>query len=338
MGPILNVMALFNRRFALAVLTSLVASLPSGCSSAPAKPDESAELKALVKKMNQRMESMEHRFEKLDQDVSDQAVAKSQTASAPAGYSGPKLNSVGVTGSPSDGAGSVIDPVPTVSASVPDPEKGFTNSQATSNYRQGMILLQSHKYSDASLQFSRFVQNYPDHAMAGSAQFYVGECYFQQKEYKLAATEFQRVLNAYERSAAVPDTLRRLAATEQALGKTEEAERYRQQLVSMFPSSPAAKAPNEAPAVESAPAAALAPITPEAASDRIGSGPTPASIAPRAHLDPVPEVQAPTPATAPTQASPSAPPHATPSATIPGAMKTSQIPTAPLFGQGLANQ
>jgi tol-pal system protein YbgF len=124
-----------------------------------------------------------------------------------------------------------------------------------------MILFQSRNYPDATLEFSAFVDQYPDHPLAGSAQYYLGESYFKQKEYKLAARELGRVITTYDRSPHIADTLRDLAISEDKIGQTEEAARHRQLLTSLFPHSPAAHsgtAADEAPETES-PATAHSP-------------------------------------------------------------------------------
>ena len=119
-------------------------------------------------------------------------------------------------------------------------EGGFVSDEAVRKYRQAMILFESKNYPDAVLAFSAFVEQLPDHPLAGSAQFYLGESYFKQNEYKLAARELGRVITTYDRSPHIADTLRDLAISEEKTGQTEEAARHRQLLTSLFPHSPAA--------------------------------------------------------------------------------------------------
>jgi TolA-binding protein len=126
-----------------------------------------------------------------------------------------------------------------------DAEAAFTANEPVRKYRQAMILFQSHNYPDASLGFSAFVDQYPDHALAGSAQFFLGESYFKQKEYKLAARELGRVITTYDRSPHIAETLRDLSISEAKTGMPEEAARHRQLLTSLFPHSPAAHTANE---------------------------------------------------------------------------------------------
>lgn len=174
-----------------------------------------------VDRLNKRLDELENQVSHLTEKLSHSQSAK-RVAAIP---------------HPAEDIGDEIEPTP----AKRDPEAGFVNDSAVRAYRQAMILYLSRKYADAVLSFSQFLQNYADHALAGSAQFYVGECYFQQKEYRLAAQEYSRVLTAYERSAHVTTALRQLASSQDYLQLSEEAARTRQTLSSLFPQAPASE-------------------------------------------------------------------------------------------------
>jgi TolA-binding protein len=144
-------------------------------------------------------------------------------------------------------------------ASPRDPEAGFATDEAIQAFRKASISWQAAKFADAVLGFSRFLERYPDHPLAGTAQYYVGNAYFQQKEYKLALQEYSRVLTSYDRSAHVSDTLAEMARAEDALKNPEAAARHRQLLTSLFPQSPAAAFVASAETTKSAGTAAPEP-------------------------------------------------------------------------------
>lgn len=174
-----------------------------------------------------------------------------------------------------------------------DAESAFTANEPVRKYRQAMILYQSHNYPDASLGFSAFVDQYPDHALAGSAQFYLGESYFKQKEYKLAARELGRVITTYDRSPHISETLRDLSISEDKIGQKEEAARHHQLLTSLFPHSPAAHSANDV-ATEDAATNDTAAGDAESTSERSEAPTAPApngestgsASAPRVHVAP----------------------------------------------------
>jgi tetratricopeptide (TPR) repeat protein len=242
------------------VLPSLLAAaiLVTGCASAPkgdpreaARESEVHELKNTVASLRGTIDRLESRLK----DVTDRLEASHSAAQPP---------STAVLPHPAHGAGAPVE----ASASSSDPEAGFVNDTAVGAFRQAMVLFRSEKLSDAILAFSAFLERYPDHALAGSAQFYTGEAYLKMKEYKLAQQEFNRVLTSYDRSPAVPATLRSLAIVQEALKRPEDAAKSRQLLSSLFPMSPAAghasapaltATPEAKPALDAAPPAADAP-------------------------------------------------------------------------------
>lgn len=144
---------------------------------------------------------------------------------------------VGVHGHPADGAGSDAP----VSEIASDPDSGFSKDAAVTLYRDAMVLFQARKHAEAVLTFTGFLEKYPDHALAGSAQYYIGEAYFQQREMQMAEIELKKVLTSYDRSPHVADAIKRLAQVSESLKKPQEAARYRQLLTSLYPASPAAR-------------------------------------------------------------------------------------------------
>ncbi len=119
-----------------------------------------------------------------------------------------------------------------------DPEAGFIKDTAIQNYRTALILFHSKKFPEASLVFASFIEKYPDHIFSGNAQFYIGECYFKQNEYKLALQEYSKVIKSYEQSPSLPDTLQQMAVTSDHLQNSEDAIKYRHLLSTLFPASP----------------------------------------------------------------------------------------------------
>lgn len=146
--------------------------------------------------------------------------------------------------------GLVPHPAQNAGTDIPRNTTTFSEDTAIKQYREAMIIFDSEKYPEAVVAFSRFVSEHPDHTMAGSAQFHVGESYFRRGEYKLAAEEFQRVTQSYEKSSYVSDALERLYESHQALKAPEKAQEYSQLLLTLFPQSPAATRLTEGPSKE----------------------------------------------------------------------------------------
>jgi TolA-binding protein len=177
--------------------------------------------------LNARVDELEAKIASLNEklDATRASVDGFLTAHQP--------KAVGVSNSATEVAGTSV-------ADISEGGAGFIQNGAVQLYRKANILFESQKYPEANLAYMSFLEKYPDHPLAGSAQFHVGEGYFKQKEFKQAVEEFQKVLTSYDRSPVVSITLRQLTEAEEALGKNQEAARYRQQLLSLFPNSPSA--------------------------------------------------------------------------------------------------
>ena len=228
-------------------LISLVWILASGaCSSAETKPTqtngsetaqttsaESTKLLNLLNNINDRIQALESKLTSLNDKIDSTRLTLDHMNHAQ------KVKAAEVIANQSETAGIPARPTPAPS----DPEGGFINDDAVQNFRKSMIIFQGQKYPEAVLAFSSFLEKFPDHALAGSAQFYIGKAYMKQKEYKLALKEFQRVLTSYDRSTHVADTLSEMALAEEKLKRSDEATRHRQLLTSLFPHSPAAFQP-----------------------------------------------------------------------------------------------
>lgn len=188
---------------------------------------------------------------------------------------------------------------PTVSAN--DPGAGLTQDAAVRAFQQGRALFDQEKYPEAILAFSAFLESNPGHALASSAQYTIAESYYREGDYAVADQEFQRLAARYPHSPRMSYALVRLSQSAGALGKSEEAKRYRTQAEGLFPKSPALKLFGQAPTsvreapgatAESANAAAPIATAPDLA---IANPAMPAIAAPRVEAPTIehPVVEAP---------------------------------------------
>lgn len=99
------------------------------------------------------------------------------------------------------------------------------NEGATGEFARAMGLFRSGKYSDAELAFNHFTERYPEHVLAGSAQFYSGESYFQMSEYKLALGEYGKVIQSFGTSPRVATAMVRMSQCYENAGNYGEAKR-----------------------------------------------------------------------------------------------------------------
>jgi tol-pal system protein YbgF len=157
---------------------------------------------------------------------------------------------------PSDGAKARLRQKPDaapigsrVSATVApnDPGAGFVNDAAVRAFRQGRMLFDQEKFPEAILAFSAFLEGNPNHALASAAQYAIGEAYYREGDYAVADTEFRKLTARYPQSPRASYALVRLSQSALALGKNDEARRYRTEAEGLFPKSPALKLLRESP-------------------------------------------------------------------------------------------
>ncbi|MCC7460589.1 MAG: tol-pal system protein YbgF, partial [Proteobacteria bacterium] len=86
-----------------------------------------------------------------------------------------------------------------------------------------------------------FLKQYPSHQYSDNAVFWMGESYYQLKNYEQAHAEFEKVVAKYPNGNKVPDALLRSGICMIKLSKPEKAKSSFDQLIKKYPESVAAK-------------------------------------------------------------------------------------------------
>ena len=84
------------------------------------------------------------------------------------------------------------------------------------------------------------VERFPSHKMAGHAQYWLGETFYVQRQYKQAAQAFLAGYTTYAGSKKAPDSLLKLGMTLTALGEKKTGCDAFAELNAKFPDAPAA--------------------------------------------------------------------------------------------------
>ena len=90
-------------------------------------------------------------------------------------------------------------------------------------YNDAYNLLKQLKYEQAEVALQNFLQKYPDHELAGNAQYWLGETYYVRGLYEQAAVAFATGFKKYKKSTKGADNLLKLGLSMQQLGKEKEA-------------------------------------------------------------------------------------------------------------------
>ena len=79
------------------------------------------------------------------------------------------------------------------------------------------------QYADAESGFKDFVSKYPEHNLAGSAEFKLGETYWAQQNYSDAAQAYMSSYKQYPKGRRAPDSLLKLGLSLARLGQKDQA-------------------------------------------------------------------------------------------------------------------
>ena len=90
-------------------------------------------------------------------------------------------------------------------------------------YHDAFKKLQDGDYAGAERGFKAFLQGNSKHALAGNAQYWLGETYYARRDYQNAMTAFAEGYKTYKGSPKGPDNLLKLGVTLAVLGRKADA-------------------------------------------------------------------------------------------------------------------
>jgi len=96
-------------------------------------------------------------------------------------------------------------------------------------------------YQGAIAGFRNFIAQYPKSPLAHRAQYWIGDSYYNLREFKNAIASQQRLISAYPDSASVPDALLNIASSQLELGDAAGARKTLDKVVGRYPASEAAE-------------------------------------------------------------------------------------------------
>ena len=90
-------------------------------------------------------------------------------------------------------------------------------------YEIGFNQMQDRDYQGAEASFRNFLAAYPKHALAGNAQFWIGEIFFARKDYVNASIAYAEGYRSYKNSPKGPDNLLQLGRSLALTNQVREA-------------------------------------------------------------------------------------------------------------------
>lgn len=114
------------------------------------------------------------------------------------------------------------------------------------SYRQALDILKSGETLKARGLLAVFAERYPDHKLLPNVRYWIGETYYQEKNYEQAVLEFQRVIKEYPGKEKVPAAMLKQALSFRELGDVKSARFLLKEIISKYPQAEEAAAAKEA--------------------------------------------------------------------------------------------
>jgi tol-pal system protein YbgF len=193
--------------------------------------------------------ALEERIRKLEQGSATQATIPQPVVPAAAATPASPPPPAAATAAPAAAAATTSSSASnTAAASAPPPsslppaslsaidqaaiQRAYDN--AYSNYRLS-------DYPNAIRGFESFLKSFPKHSLAPNAQYWIGESYAHQRQYREAIDAERRLLGTYPDSAKAPDALLIIGTAESSLGDNAAARKTFDELIAKYPASDAAE-------------------------------------------------------------------------------------------------
>ena len=124
--------------------------------------------------------------------------------------------------------------------SLPGAEAKDLPSDPAALYKAAFDLMQDGKYAQAQARFADFISRFPQSDLADNAQYWIGECFYAEKNYGEAKAAFAAVSAHFPFGNKVPDALYKESVCDHLLGDEAAAEAVRKKLLEYYPDSDAA--------------------------------------------------------------------------------------------------
>jgi tol-pal system protein YbgF len=149
-----------------------------------------------------------------------------------------------VESAPGDNLG--VAPVPSIHSSAPPAtEHAAPAAEPLALYKSAYDDLRAGRHDAAEHGFREFVRRFPHHDYADNAQYWLGECFYDQKRFDKAAPEFKSVVQRWPTGNKAPDAMLKLGFSLLALGDVDRAQKTLRELPAAYPRTEAARLASE---------------------------------------------------------------------------------------------
>jgi tol-pal system protein YbgF len=182
----------------------------------------------LAQRLDKLMKDIDFRFQEISRGEAAASAADEGSAGGAApqqAAAAPVTTPPGVLGYMPNGRGNggaptpVTPPAAGASAATPVLPPGTPDEQ----YNYSFGLLRKNDYRGAEAAFKAFLEQHKDHALAGNAQYWLGETYYARGDFKQAMVAFYDGYKTYPKSSKAPDNLLKLGITAAQIGQPKQA-------------------------------------------------------------------------------------------------------------------
>jgi len=121
------------------------------------------------------------------------------------------------------------------------PPSGATSGAEMRAYEAAQNLRRIGNYQGAILGFQSFIKQYPKSPLASGAQYWIGDSFFNMRDFRTAITSQRLLLVSYPDSAKVPDALLNIASAQLEMGEAAAARKTMEEILAKYPASEAAE-------------------------------------------------------------------------------------------------
>ena len=132
-------------------------------------------------------------------------------------------------------------PAPPAAAPAPAPRPDTLHPDgAEPAYNAPLVLFRAREHGQAVLDLLDFIAKYPEHLLAPNAQYWIGEAYYLQRDYRQALVEFERVVDMAPVSPKAADALLKMGLSYTNLRENSRAQQAWQRVVRDYPTTESA--------------------------------------------------------------------------------------------------
>lgn len=120
-------------------------------------------------------------------------------------------------------------------------EEAIMTQPANKIYKDALQLIQNNQPAEARKLFRNYLKSYPEGSLAGNALFWIGESYYDEKNYERAIVEYDDMVKKHPKGIKVPAALLKQAMAFDRLKDGKTAKALFDKLVKGYPKSDEAK-------------------------------------------------------------------------------------------------